>query len=70
MDRLTGIPRVTLFKETRSNYLVARIVLLEDLVHYRSPFRIPDLLEENFRTFVANIIPEIQKYFYIQIFKS
>lgn len=45
MDRLTGIPRVTLFKQTRSNYLVARIVLLEDLFHYRYPFRIPDLFE-------------------------
>ena len=29
----------------RSNYLVARIVLLEDLFHYRYPFRIPDLFE-------------------------
>jgi len=45
MDRLTGIPRVSLFKQTRSNYLVARIVLLEDLFHYRYPFRIPDLFE-------------------------
>ncbi len=45
MDRLTGIPRVTLFKQPRSNYLVARIVLLEDLFHYGYPFRIPDLFE-------------------------
>ena len=45
MDRLTGIPRVTLFKQPRSNYLVARIVLLDDLFHYKYPFRIPDLFE-------------------------
>ena len=45
MDRLTGIPRVTLFKQPRSNYLVARIVLLKDLFHYGYPFRMPDLFE-------------------------
>ena len=45
MDRLTGIPRITLFKQPRSNYLVARIVLLEDLFNYRYPFRILDLFE-------------------------
>lgn len=45
MDSLTGIPRVTLFKQPRSNYLVPRIVLLEDLFHYKYPFRIPDFFE-------------------------
>ena len=45
MDKLTSIPRVTLFKQQRSNYLVARIVLLEDLFHYSYPFRILDLFE-------------------------
>ena len=38
MNRLTGISRVILFKQPRSNYLVARTVLLEDLFHYKYPF--------------------------------
>ena len=48
MDRLTGIARVTLFKQSRYNYLVARIILLEDLFHYRYCFRMPDLFELDF----------------------
>jgi hypothetical protein len=45
MDKLTGIPRITFFKQPRSNYLVARIVLLEELFHYPYSFQIPDLFE-------------------------
>ena len=44
---MTGIPRVTLFKQPRFNYLVAKIVLLDDLFHYRYSFRLPDLFELN-----------------------
>ena len=45
MDRLTSILRVTFFEQPKSNYLVARLVLLEDLFHYKYFFRIPDLFE-------------------------
>jgi hypothetical protein len=45
MDRLAGIHRVTIFKQTGSNYLLARVVLMDDLFQY--PFRFPDLFEGN-----------------------
>ena len=47
MDQLTGIHRVTLFKQPGSNYLLARVVLMDDLFHYQYPFRFPDLFEGN-----------------------
>jgi hypothetical protein len=45
MDSLTGIPRVTLFKQPGSKYLLARVVLMDNLFHYQYPFRLPDLFE-------------------------
>ena len=45
MDRLTGIHRVTVFKQPGSNYLLARVVLMDDLFYYQYPFRFPDLFE-------------------------
>ena len=45
MDRLTGIHRVTVFKQPGSKYLLARVVLMDDLFHYQYPFRFPDLFE-------------------------
>jgi len=47
MDRLTGIPRVTLFKQPRSKYLLARVVMMDDLFYYLYPFRLPDLFKGN-----------------------
>jgi hypothetical protein len=47
MDRLAGIHRVTVFKQPGSNYLLARVVLMDDLFHYQYPFRFPDLFEGN-----------------------
>lgn len=47
MDRLAGIYRVTVFKQPGSNYLLARVVLIDDLFHYQYPFRFPDLFEGN-----------------------
>lgn len=47
MDRLAGIHRVTVFKQPESNYLLARVVLMDDLFHYQYPFRFPDLFQGN-----------------------
>lgn len=47
MDSLAGIPRVTLFKQPGSKYLLARIILIDDLFHYQYPFRLPDLFEKD-----------------------
>ncbi len=47
MDQLAGIHRVTVFKQPGSNYLLARVVLMDDLFHYQYPFRFPDLFEGN-----------------------
>lgn len=38
MDQLTGIHHATIFKQPSSNYLVARVVLIDDLFHYQYPF--------------------------------
>ena len=70
MDRLTGIPRVTLFKQPRSNYLVARIVLLEDLFHYRYPFRIPDLFELDLNNQKLSKYENLVRVEFIKIFSS
>ena len=47
MDRLAGIHRVTVFKQPRSNYLLARVVMMDDLFYYLYPFRLPDLFKGN-----------------------
>ena len=47
MDSLTGIHRVTIFKQPRSKYLLARVVMMDDLFYYLYPFRLPDLFQGN-----------------------
>ena len=47
MDQLTGIHCVTVFKQPGSNYLLARVVLMNDLFHYQYPFRFLNLFEGN-----------------------
>lgn len=47
MDQLAEIHRVTVFKQPGSNYLLARVVLMDDLFHCQYPFRFPDLFEGN-----------------------
>ena len=47
MDQLTVIHCVTIFKQPGSNYLLDRVVLMNDLFHYQYPFRFPDLFEGN-----------------------
>lgn len=47
MDQWAAIHRVTVFKQPGSNYLLARVVLMDDLFHYQYPFRFPDLFEGN-----------------------
>jgi len=47
MDSLTGIHRVTIFKQPGSKYLLARVVLMDDLFYYPYPFRVPDLFQGN-----------------------
>ena len=82
MDSLAGIPRVTLFKQPGSKYLVARIVLIDDLFHYQYPFRLPDLFEKDLTdpklTKYENLVrveciktlssKEVEKHFYIREF--
>lgn len=46
-DQLAGINRVTIFKQPGSNYLLARVVLMDALFHYQYPFRFLDLFEGN-----------------------
>ena len=48
MDSLAGIHRVTLFKPSESKYLLARVVMMDDLFYYTYPFRLPDLSKINF----------------------
>lgn len=45
MDQLAGIHRGTVFKQSGSNYLLARVVLIDDLFHYQSPFRFYHLVD-------------------------
>jgi len=45
IDRLAGIHHVTVFKQPGSKYLLARVVLMDDLFHYQYPFRLPDLFK-------------------------
>ena len=47
MDSLAGIHRVTVFKQPRSKYLLARVVMMDDLFYYLYPFRLPDLFQGN-----------------------
>ena len=47
MDSLTGIHRVTIFKQPGSKYLFARVVMMDDLFYYLYPFRLPDLFKGN-----------------------
>jgi len=77
MDRLAGIHRVTVFKQPGSKYLLARVVLIDDLFHYQYPFRFPDLFEadltkherlvriEFIKTFSSK---NVEKHFYIRQF--
>ena len=55
MDQLAGIHRVTLFKQPGSNYLLARVVLMDDLFHYQYPFRFPDLFEGNLTKYERSV---------------
>ena len=45
MDNLSAISRVTFFKQPSYNYLMTRIVLIDELFHYKFPFGLPDLFE-------------------------
>ena len=47
IDSLTEIHRVTIFKQPRSKYLLARVVMMDDLFYYLYPFRLPDLFQGN-----------------------
>ena len=47
MDSLAGIHRVTVFKQPRSKYLLARVVMMDDLFYYLYPFRLPDFFKVN-----------------------
>ena len=47
MDSLAGIHRVTIFKPPASKYLLARVVMIDDLFYYLYPFRLPDLFQGN-----------------------
>jgi hypothetical protein len=47
MDSLAGIHRVTIFKQPGSKYLLARVVMMDDLFYYLYPFRLPDLFQGN-----------------------
>ena len=39
MDSLAGVHRITVFKQPRSKYLLARVVMMNDLVYYLYLFR-------------------------------
>jgi hypothetical protein len=47
IDQFAGIHRVTVFKQPGSNYLLARVGLMDALLHYQYPFRFPGLFERN-----------------------
>nr|YP_010448086.1 hypothetical protein NRL27_pgp113 [Nitzschia dubiiformis]UTQ75567.1 hypothetical protein [Nitzschia dubiiformis] len=77
MDSLPGIHRVTIFKPSESKYLLAQVVMIDDLFYYLYPFRLPDLFQGNLtkherlvrvefvKTFSSKYI---EKYFYIREF--
>ena len=77
MDSLAGIHRVTIFKPPESKYLLARVVMMDDLFYYLYPFRLPDLFQGNLtkherlvrvefvKTFSSKYI---EKYFYLREF--
>ncbi len=77
MDSLAGIHRVTIFKPSESKYLLARVVMMDDLFYYLYPFRLLDLFQGNLtkherlvrvefvKTFSSKYI---EKYFYIRQF--
>ncbi len=77
MDSLAGIHRVTIFKPSESKYLLARVVMMDDLFHYLYPFRLPDLFQGNLTKHERLVRVEfvktfnskyIEKYFYIREF--
>ena len=47
MDSLGAIYRVIVFKQPGSKYLLARVVMIDDLFYYLYPFRLPDLFKGN-----------------------
>ena len=47
MDSLAGIHRVNIFKQPRSKYLLAKVVMMDDLFYYLYPFILPDLFKRN-----------------------
>jgi hypothetical protein len=75
MDRLTGIHRITVFKQPGSKYLLARVVMIDDLFHYQYTFRFSDLFKgdltkyeglvriEFIKTFSSK---DVEKRFYIR----
>ena len=63
IDQLAGIYRVTVFKQPGFNYLLARVVLMDDLFHYQYPFRFPDLFEGNFTKYKRLVRIEFIKTF-------
>ena len=77
MDSLVRIHPVTIFKPSESKYLLARVVMMDDLFHYLYPFKLPDLFQGNLtkherlvrvefvKTFSSKYI---EKYFYIREF--
>ena len=77
LDSMAGIHRVTIFKPSESKYLLARVVMIDDLFYYLYPFRLPDLFQGNLtkherlvrvefvKTFSSKYI---EKYFYIRQF--
>lgn len=46
-DRLSGIFRITFYTQSGSNYLLARVIMMDSLFHYQYPFRLSDLFQEN-----------------------
>jgi hypothetical protein len=77
MDSLAGIHRVTIFKPPGSKYLLARVVMMDNLFYYLYPFRLPDLFQGNLtkherlvrvefiKTFSSK---NVEKYFYLREF--
>jgi hypothetical protein len=77
MDRLASIHRVIVFKQPRSKYLLAKVVMINNLFHYQYPFRFSDLFEgdltkykrlvriEFIKTFSSK---DVEKRFYIRQF--
>jgi len=77
MDRLAGIHRVTIFKQPGSKYLLARVVMMDDLFYYLYPFKLPDLFQGNLTKHERLVRVEfiqtfssknVEKYFYLRQF--